>query len=109
MDVLYAERGAGVSKLRVRTELAGGFLRPLPPRDFTTTLLVEDGWEETYGGGLGNHVDVVALEDDLVLLGLGLGDGDALEQLDVADALLTEEVAERGRTGSAQAGAQRLG
>jgi hypothetical protein len=47
----------------------------------------------THGSGLGNHVDVVALEDDLVLLGLGLGDGDALEQLDVADALLTEEVA----------------
>jgi hypothetical protein len=42
---------------------------------------------------LGNGVDVVTLEDDLVLLGLGLGDGDALEELDVADALLTKEVA----------------
>jgi hypothetical protein len=44
------------------------------------------------GSGLGNGVDVVTLEDDLVLLGLGLGDGDTLEELDVADALLTEEV-----------------
>lgn len=107
MDVLFVaerrprsagqERGANSSCRGCRLLLA------------TPTAAPKCRDRRTYGGGLGNHVDVVALEDDLVLLGLGLGDGDALEQLDVADALLTEEVAERGRTGSAQAGAQRLG
>ena len=86
-------RGAGVSELIKGGGRARGFRLFSSPR--LEHLPKSRGWMDgrTHGSGLGNHVDVVALEDDLVLLGLGLGDGDALEQLDVADALLTEEVA----------------
>ena len=41
------------------------------------------------GGRLGDVLEVVSLEDDLVLLVLGLGDGDTLEHGDLSDNLLS--------------------
>lgn len=54
-------------------------------------------------GGLRDVLEVVSLEDDLVLLGLGLGDGDTLEHGDLSDDLLscknaTQKDEERQRT-----------
>ena len=40
----------------------------------------------------GHSLDVVTLQNDLILLGLGLGDSHSLQHVDVAHSLLTEEV-----------------
>lgn len=84
---------------------SGGLLRDVDTvKELADVLVADEGLAVDVGGRLRDHLDVVALEDELVLLGLGLGDGDALEELDVTDTLLAEEVAggwrrERGKGG----------
>jgi len=65
-------------------------------------------------GGLRDVLEVVSLEDDLVLLGLGLGDGDTLEHGDLSDDLLscknaTQKDEERQRTRARARGEEKEG
>lgn len=53
------------------------------------TLVLDEAGSVDGGGRLGDVLEVVSLEDDLVLLVLGLGDGDTLEHGDLSDNLLS--------------------
>jgi len=53
------------------------------------TLVLDEARSVNGGSGLRDVLEIVSLDDDLVLLGLGLGDGDTLEHGDLSDDLLS--------------------
>ena len=68
-------------------------LRDVDTIEELTDILVSDEHRLVDLGGRGGHsLNIVTLEDDLVLLGIGLDDSHSLEHVDVTHSLLTEEV-----------------
>lgn len=73
----------------VSNEMGGGWPRWVGEGGRGLTLVLDEAGSVDGSGGLGDVLEVVSLEDDLVLLGLGLGDGDTLEHGDLSDDLLS--------------------
>ena len=60
------------------------------------TLVLDEAGSVDGRGGLGDVLEVVSLEDDLVLLVLGLGDGHTGKHGDLSDNLLSCETEGKG-------------
>jgi len=63
-------------------------------QEFTDILVPDSADTLDRRGGLGDVLDVVALKDKLVLLRLGLADGNAVKHVDVPHELLAQEVSD---------------